>query len=163
MPCWFYSQFRKQISWVTINGTCGKKNNNKQTRSSVLAHLLSPARRSDPWCSAQVVRCLLHPITNIPGRRRFSSVILGEVCTCFSASPTCSTITTTGRRARSVSSRAHGNLFCQLSRNWNSPGSCMSHATAASPKPSFRAPLKSWRRSVCVCVLSLIHIWRCRR
>ena len=38
--------------------------------------------------------------------------------------------------------RVHRNLFWRLSRDGNLHGSGMSHATTASPKPSFRAP---WR------------------
>ena len=60
----------------------------------------------------------------------------------FSASPTWSTGPTTESRARSSSLWAQGNLFWQLSRDGISHDSGMSHATTASPKPSFRAP---WR------------------
>ena len=41
--------------------------------------------------------------------------------------------------ARSASLWVHRNLFWQLSRDGNFHGSGMSHATTASPKPSFRA------------------------
>ena len=44
--------------------------------------------------------------------------------------------------ARSTSLWVHRNLFWQSSRDGNLYGSGMSHATTASPKPSFRAP---WR------------------
>ena len=43
---------------------------------------------------------------------------------------------------RSTSLCFHRNLFWQLSRDGDLHGSGMSHATTASPKPSFRAP---WR------------------
>ena len=61
-----------------------------------------------------------------------------------SVSPTWSTRPTTGCGARSASLWVHRNLFWQLSRDRNVHGSGMSHATTASPKPSFRAP---WRVS----------------
>ena len=60
----------------------------------------------------------------------------------FSASLTCDTKSTTGCGARSTPLWVHRNLFWQLSRDGNLHGSGMSHATTASPKPSFRAP---WR------------------
>ena len=60
----------------------------------------------------------------------------------FSASSTWSTRSTTGCTARSTSLWAYKNLFWQLLRDGNLHGSGMSHATTASPKPSFRAP---WR------------------
>ena len=57
----------------------------------------------------------------------------------FSASPTWSTTPMTGCRARSTSLWVQRNLFWQLSRDGNSHGEGMSHATTASPKPSFKA------------------------
>ena len=62
----------------------------------------------------------------------------------FSASPTWNTKPTTGCGARSTPLWVHGNLYWQLSRDGNSHGSGMSHATTVSLKPSFRAP---WRVS----------------
>ena len=59
-----------------------------------------------------------------------------------SATYTWRTIPTTGCRARSTSLWVHRNLFWQLSRDGNLHVSGISHATAASPKPSFRVP---WR------------------
>ena len=56
-----------------------------------------------------------------------------------SASPTWSTGATTGCAAGSASSWAHRNLSWQLSKDGNSHGSGMSHATSASPK-SFSVP-----------------------
>ena len=58
----------------------------------------------------------------------------------FSASPIWSTRQITGCGALSTSLWVHMNLFWQLSRDGNLHGSGMSHATTASPKPSFRAP-----------------------
>ena len=60
----------------------------------------------------------------------------------FSMSPTWSTRPTTGCGARSTFLRVHMNLFWHLSGDGNLHGSGMSHATTASPKPSFRAPWK---------------------
>ena len=60
----------------------------------------------------------------------------------FSASPTWSTRTTAGCGARSTSSCVHRNLFWQLSRDGKLLGYGMSHATAISPEPSFRAPCR---------------------
>ena len=48
----------------------------------------------------------------------------------------------TGCGARSTPLWVHKNLSWQLSRDGNLHGSGMSHATTASPKPSFKAP---WR------------------
>ena len=62
----------------------------------------------------------------------------------FSISPTWSTRPMTGYAARSTSLWVGRNFFWQLSRDRNMHGSGMSHATTASPKPSFRAP---WRLS----------------
>ena len=45
-------------------------------------------------------------------------------------------------RALSTPLWIHRNVFWQLSRNGHLHGSSMSHATTASPKPSFRAPWK---------------------
>ena len=60
----------------------------------------------------------------------------------ISVSPTWSTRPTTGCGARSTSFWVHMNLFWQLSTDGNLHGSGMSHATTASPKPSFKA---TWR------------------
>ena len=49
---------------------------------------------------------------------------------------------TTGCWARSTSLWVHWNLFWQLLRDGNLHGLGMSHATTASPKPSFRSPLR---------------------
>ena len=57
-------------------------------------------------------------------------------------SETWSTRSTTGCGARSASLWVHRNIFWLLSRDGNLHGSGMSHATTASPKPTFRAP---WR------------------
>ena len=62
-----------------------------------------------------------------------------RICFVYMNSSTWSTRPTLGCRARSPSFLAHGNIFWQLSRNGNLHGSGMSHATTASPKPSFRA------------------------
>ena len=59
-----------------------------------------------------------------------------------SVSPTWGAKPTTGCGARSTCLWVHRNLFWQLSRDGNVRGSGMSHATTASPKPSFGA---SWR------------------
>ena len=67
----------------------------------------------------------------------------------FSASPNWSTRPTTGCGARSTSLWVHRNLYWQLSRDGNSHGFGVSHATTASSKPSSKAPtLKGARRRV---------------
>ena len=66
----------------------------------------------------------------------------------FSVPPTWSTKPTTGCGARSTSLWTHRKLFRQLSRDGHSLCSGMSHATTASPKPSFRAPWKVQRHGL---------------
>ena len=67
----------------------------------------------------------------------------------FSAPPTWSRRPMTGCGARSTPLWVHRNLFWQLSRDRNLPGSGMSHTMIASPKLSFRAAWRVGNAMVC--------------
>ena len=67
---------------------------------------------------------------------------------------------TVGYGGRSTSLWVHWNLFGQLSRDGNLHGSDISHATTASPKPSFRAPLRMGDAVVSrKCWMDNIKVW----